>query len=183
MKIRAKLIFGHRTYVRGLHNKLDCVEVFSKYIGEIHRAVYDKIYIENASNFFQKKKTFSYDLVLLIDVLEHFTKEEGKKLIRNILEKNKFLLISIPKNVVEQGAEYDNPHERHVSRWKKQELKFKDHFSFFIKDKRAYLVVIGKKELKKKILEKRLKRNLRDFVLGLPGVERTYQKIRGIAIS
>jgi 2-polyprenyl-3-methyl-5-hydroxy-6-metoxy-1,4-benzoquinol methylase len=44
------------------------------------------------------KIDFRYDLVLLIDVLEHFDKPTGQSLLEKLLRQNKGVLISTPKN-------------------------------------------------------------------------------------
>jgi 2-polyprenyl-3-methyl-5-hydroxy-6-metoxy-1,4-benzoquinol methylase len=41
---------------------------------------------------------FSYDLILLVDVLEHFNKPEGNMLLKKILTNNKGALISTKKS-------------------------------------------------------------------------------------
>lgn len=59
-----------------------------------------------------------HDVVLRIDVLEHFEKEKGKRLIAELLKHAKqSLLISTPRFPAPQEAYLDNLFEAHRSRW------------------------------------------------------------------
>src|SRR3972149_3569081 len=53
--------------------RIDGVEAFEEYLTPIHAFVYDNIYKGDAKDLVDQLDT-SYDLVLLIDVLEHFNK-------------------------------------------------------------------------------------------------------------
>jgi 2-polyprenyl-3-methyl-5-hydroxy-6-metoxy-1,4-benzoquinol methylase len=79
--------------------RIDGVEVFENYITPLHKYIYNNIYTENIINLVNNLD-YSYDLVLLIDVLEHFSKEEGISLLNNLLKKNKGVLVSTPKSLV-----------------------------------------------------------------------------------
>ncbi len=63
-----------------------------------------------------------YDLVLIIDVIEHMTKQEGLDLLSNILNCGASVLISTPKEWMEQHDEH-NPYETHVSHWKWRDFR------------------------------------------------------------
>jgi len=95
---------------------IDAIEVFKTYLTPIHKFVYNKIYKSEASKAIVKMKK-QYDLSLMIDVLEHFSKEEGLKFLNNLKSKSKNILISIPKVVGEQGEAFNNPYEKHKSTW------------------------------------------------------------------
>ncbi|RME83226.1 MAG: hypothetical protein D6785_06945, partial [Planctomycetota bacterium] len=55
--------------------------------------------------------------ILLIDVIEHFEKEEGMDFLQLALKKGRNLIISTPKKPTPQGSVYDNPFEEHKSVW------------------------------------------------------------------
>ncbi len=57
-----------------------------------------------------------YDLVILGDVIEHFTKEDGMRLLRSLLASNRNVLISTPLDFFQQEIA-DNPAEQHLSCW------------------------------------------------------------------
>lgn len=96
---------------------IDGIEGFARYRNPIHDYIYNKIYygdVFEILNFGLPK----YDCILLIDVLEHFTKEEGFKLINNLLlYTNKSLIISTPLFPDYQEEYLGNYMEHHLSRW------------------------------------------------------------------
>lgn len=57
-----------------------------------------------------------YDLVLMIDVIEHMEKEEGQILLKNIVNCWTSVLVSTPK-IFEEQHDPSNPYETHVSHW------------------------------------------------------------------
>lgn len=96
---------------------IDAAEVFPKYIKNCHRENYGTITIGNALEM----DIAQYDLYLIIDVLEHWEKEPAMVLLRK-LTKMGDVLISTPRSVGEQGAEYGNKWETHVSQWLEYEF-------------------------------------------------------------
>lgn len=71
-----------------------------------------------------KFKPRSFDAVLLIDVLEHLEKEQGKKLLQKA-EKwaKKKLVISAPNDFLPQASIDDNPFQAHRSGWAVEEME------------------------------------------------------------
>ena len=55
-----------------------------------------------------------YDLVLMIDSLEHFAPEVGRPLLRELVANNKHVIVSVPNGRMEQGETFGNPHEAHL---------------------------------------------------------------------
>jgi SAM-dependent methyltransferase len=92
--------------------KVDGLEVFEPYVTKLQREVYGKILIGNALEL----DIPQYDCYLLIDILEHWNKEDAHKLIKKLLTKGN-VFCSVPRYVNEQGAEYGNEWERHISQW------------------------------------------------------------------
>jgi SAM-dependent methyltransferase len=60
-----------------------------------------------------------YDLVLMIDVLEHFTKDDGWKALDKALSLGKRVLVVTPAEPAPQEGEW----EAHLSSWTLRELK------------------------------------------------------------
>ena len=99
------------------HLQLDGIEGFEGYNNPIHDYVYNKMYY---GNIFSVLPTLEqkYDTLLLIDVLEHFEKEEGLRLIEGLLEvTNKSLIVSTPIMPAPQGEYLGNILETHKCRW------------------------------------------------------------------
>lgn len=96
--------------------RIDGIEVFAGYRNPIHSYVYDHVYYDTVENVLPSLGT--YDVILLIDVLEHFEKDEGRKLLRALLaHTGKALIVSTPVTPAEQGAYLGNAYETHRSRW------------------------------------------------------------------
>jgi 2-polyprenyl-3-methyl-5-hydroxy-6-metoxy-1,4-benzoquinol methylase len=168
------------------NRRIDGVEVFQQYISPLHRYVYDNIYNENILDIVQKLK-IRYDLVLLIDVLEHFEKDQGKELVKTLLKKNGGIIISTPKKPSPQEDAFGNIYETHRSVWSKEELR-ELGFTFFIKDDISLICIISleaqiisdfKKDLR--ILRKHSKTPstiaLKKILIKIPGVRRAYHGV------
>lgn len=137
--------------------RIDGFEAFPSYITDLQRLIYDNIYIGDASDLITKTE-IKYDLILLMDVFEHFTKEDGEKLLSNCLAKASYVLISCPKNVLEQGAEYGNIYETHRFEWKKKHFAtIKD--KVFVPNYYSLIILFGKgaKEVKTRWSRKNFK--------------------------
>jgi 2-polyprenyl-3-methyl-5-hydroxy-6-metoxy-1,4-benzoquinol methylase len=124
--------------------RIDGVEVFENYITPLHKFIYNNMYIENIINVISKLD-YSYDLVLLIDVLEHFSKGEGMLLLNNLLKKNKGILVSTPKKPSPQKDVFGNAFEIHKSLWKKKELSTLGK-NYFIRDNVSHIVYITREQ-------------------------------------
>lgn len=70
---------------------------------------YDTIYREDA----RMREYETYDLFLMVDVIEHMTKEEGRELVERLPGP---VLVSTPWHYV-QGPD-ENPLQAHVSEWR-----------------------------------------------------------------
>lgn len=96
--------------------KLDGVEVFSEYKNPIHDYIYDQIYYNNIIDIVDKLS--HYDVILMIDILEHFNKEEGLSLIAKLLKRTKkCLIVSTPLYPADIKAYLGNEYDQHKSRW------------------------------------------------------------------
>jgi hypothetical protein len=121
--------------------RIDCIEAFPDYITPVHRFVYDNIYEGDASEIVPKMAQ-KYDVALFIDVLEHFTYEEGAKLLRSLRGRGTRLLISVPKDNGEQTDAFGNVWETHRHEWSRPELQAFGP-SFSIRNDRSTIVYIG----------------------------------------
>ncbi len=93
----------------------DGVEAYADYLSPIHDYVYDHIYIGDAVEILPNLET-QYDLILMVDVLEHFSRDAGKIILNACWEKSKNTLISTPAQVYPQEG-FENPYQRHLSQW------------------------------------------------------------------
>jgi SAM-dependent methyltransferase len=73
-----------------------------------------------------KKLTYKFDVIIMTDVLEHFTDEDALLVIDKLkswLTPNGVILISTPAIWIEQGAWEGNEYETHRSFWTRQKLE------------------------------------------------------------
>jgi hypothetical protein len=155
---------------------IDGIEVFEKYLTPTHRFIYNEILIGDAKDIV-KKLSRRYDLVLLIDVLEHFSKEEGGEMIKDILDHNESVLISVPRDIGDQEDVFGNKHETHRAQWTTQDLK-KMGPSFAIDDEESFIFLITKnKQLIKAVKDSFRKNRLKKILKRFPVLYRALKKI------
>ncbi len=102
--------------------KIDCIEGFEKYITDLHRAVYNEIFIDDARKVLNNLNNKAYELVLAIDILEHFQKEDGIAFIKELKRVGKNVIIATPAAPQKQIVP-ENPLEDHRSCWGREELQ------------------------------------------------------------
>ncbi len=95
---------------------IDGIEVFKPYVTPLQELIYDWIGIGDALAIVPKLEN-TYDLILILDVIEHFTKTDGLLLLDYCKQKSKNILISTPKNVTNQGIVFNNSYEQHLTQW------------------------------------------------------------------
>lgn len=97
------------------HIRLVGVDGFSPYRSSLHDAVYDEFYVENFLEGVSRYRGF--DLVLMLDSLEHLERTDGESLLRALRAQNRHLIVSCPDGDCPQGAVNGNEFERHRSTW------------------------------------------------------------------
>jgi hypothetical protein len=96
--------------------RIDGIEAFQPYVTDLQRAVYDTIYTGEAQALLPGLGP--YDLVFMADVLEHFTKADGRILLSQALAKaHRGVLVVTPAIHFDQGPVFGNPYEVHRSFW------------------------------------------------------------------
>ncbi len=104
--------------------KLIGVEVWKAYKHPQWK-MYNKIYFEDIRLFLKEDKN-AYDGILLIDVIEHFNKTDGLRILNQVMQKaNNFVVISTPITEYPQGEYNNNPYEKHKYFWSDSDLKSK----------------------------------------------------------
>jgi hypothetical protein len=81
---------------------------------------YDEIRIENFSEHYELYTGF--DLVLMLDSLEHIDKDTGRKMLDFLRRNNKAVIICVPEGETPQESWGGNDFERHLSTWTATEL-------------------------------------------------------------
>lgn len=150
--------------------RIDGIEVFPEYLTPIHSYAYDEVYTGDARVVVEELSR-KYDLVLLIDVLEHFTHAEGASLVHDLLRRHGGVLISTPKEFIEQHDTFGNPFETHRSHWSKRDLGALPG-ALFLSDPYSQIVYAsgweGAQSLKRGYLLLKAKRRLAQLPFVLP---------------
>jgi 2-polyprenyl-3-methyl-5-hydroxy-6-metoxy-1,4-benzoquinol methylase len=102
--------------------RIDCIEAFEKYLTPVHHAIYTNVYTGNALDVLPRLNEH-YDLILMVDVLEHFSYVDGRRLMRSCMEKSDHVLIATPKAVNTQEEVFENKFEQHRFEWKRRHFK------------------------------------------------------------
>jgi hypothetical protein len=100
------------------------VEGFSPYIDKTPNLLhYTEVWNEDFTENYEEY--FGFDLILMIDSLEHVPKPLGQKMLDYLLLGNKNVLVSCPfgQNYLEQGAVFGNELERHKAHWQPEEFE------------------------------------------------------------
>lgn len=88
------------------------VEIFKSYENPLW-TIYDGVDIQD----FTKELTWpkkAWDLVMMIDSLEHVKPELGRLFLEGLVKYNKHVIVSVPNGRMDQGAVFGNEHERHL---------------------------------------------------------------------
>lgn len=85
--------------------------------------IHDKYVIGNIGNIDKYYENKSFDVVIAMDVIEHFKKADALMLLRK-MEKiaRKKVIILTPNGFLNQGHYEDNPHQDHKSGWLTKDL-------------------------------------------------------------
>lgn len=168
-----------REYLDHAHFKkrsvlIDGIEGFDEYVQEGQRFYYDHIFVGDALALLPSLG--DYEMILILDVLEHFTKEEGIQILKICQTKAKHIIIATPHNMGFQDAVFGNEFERHRFQWIKEYLLPFKPIAFF-KNPDTLFALLGKESssVKKEIDYLNFKRRLR---ANFPLVYSLYKKIK-----
>jgi hypothetical protein len=103
--------------------QIDGIEGFAKYVQEYHHHIYDHLFVGDALHLLSEVPEHTYDMSLLIDVLEHSERAKGQELLEALLRISTFVVVSIPASFIPQDAVYGNQLEIHRAHWTKTNLR------------------------------------------------------------
>lgn len=101
--------------------KIVGIEIYPKYISKLQKYLYDQILI---GDVFDKLPTLGkFDVVLLGDIIEHFEKEDGHRLLAELFKHTKNIVVSTPYGYKAQAKIGRNNNEAHSSGWTLKDFK------------------------------------------------------------
>lgn len=123
-------------------SRLDGIEVCSGYITPLQEYLYDKIYIGPAQEIVSRLG--NYDLIYLGDVIEHFEKSDGQRLLDVLFEKARLgVLIVTPVGEYKQDGIEGNQYEEHRSIWSPADLRRFPYVRARKPAKRQWVIFVG----------------------------------------
>ena len=72
-----------------------------------------EMYNDVAIEDLQSRDNGGWDLVMLIDSLEHLNPDEGRPFLRKLVGLNSAVIVSVPNGRMDQGEVFGNPYEAH----------------------------------------------------------------------
>ncbi len=131
---------GREKYV-DWERQIDGIEAFEPYLTPVHDYIYSTVYKGDALQILGSL-TEHYDLVLMIDILEHFSREDGKKVLDHCRRISRNILVSVPISMAKQQEMFGNPYETHRYQWTRRDLRdYPD--KFFVPGNRSLICYIG----------------------------------------
>lgn len=105
--------------------RLDAVEGWPDYLDRSKCDAYDRVWEEDWLHVGTRlaEDGVGYDLVIMIDVLEHWEMDRGRAAVHLARQVGGHVLISTPWEPAEQDAPYGNGYETHRSRWTRRDLR------------------------------------------------------------
>lgn len=143
---------------------IDAVEVDEDLMLPHLNHIYNEIYIGSIFDIY--KNLGHYDLILMIDVIEHLDKEEAIKMLNYFLGRGCTIIIATPKVFFDQHL-YESSYEKHVSHWSVKDFKEIGNVDYqYTGDGVVYLVSSGKHNIVGfgNSLNKKAKRILRTII-------------------
>jgi 2-polyprenyl-3-methyl-5-hydroxy-6-metoxy-1,4-benzoquinol methylase len=103
--------------------RIECIEQAKYFYDKLLKVkIYDNVIMGDARQF-EFLEGDKWDLVLLIDVVEHMTKDDALAMIKKFRDKGSRILISTPKNVHFYTEEfYGTDCPKHQTQWKSHEF-------------------------------------------------------------
>ncbi len=100
--------------------RIEGIEIFPSYRNPLWEFGYDAVHVGDALEIIDRLG--NYDLILCCDVIEHFDKDEGRRLLQKCLAHGKVVIVTSPKGNAPQGECFGNVHEAHRSAWSRRDF-------------------------------------------------------------
>jgi len=91
-------------------------DLFLPHLNQLYRNIYEGDVLEKYTQIGK------YDLILMIDVIEHLDKHKAIEMLRYFIANNAIILIATPSDFFEQHL-YESDFENHISHWTLSDFK------------------------------------------------------------
>ncbi|MEO8961718.1 MAG: hypothetical protein ABI325_07550 [Ginsengibacter sp.] len=105
---------------RQSHVKIDAIEVDEDLMLPHLSQFYNEIFFGDVFSIY--KNIGNYELILMVDVIEHLDKEKAIELLKYFISKNSKILVATPIHFFQQKL-YESEFEHHVSHWTPGDFK------------------------------------------------------------
>ncbi|NOX59823.1 MAG: class I SAM-dependent methyltransferase [Planctomycetes bacterium] len=127
----------------GWRMRLEGIEIFKNYLSPLHEYIYDRIHVGEAESVIDRLG--QYDLIFMGDVLEHFPKDAGRRMIQKLYDHaNGCILLTYPRCAQAREGILDNPAEAHLSTWSKEDFSKYPNVAYTVLEDRADVCAIAK---------------------------------------
>jgi hypothetical protein len=98
---------------------IDGIEIFKPYKNPIHDFCYNQVIYDDVMNHLDLLS--NYNLVLMVDVIEHLPKDEGVTILQSCIQ---HYILTTPNNKAPRSCRFlGNTHESHLSSWSVDDFK------------------------------------------------------------
>jgi len=99
---------------------IDAVEVDKELLLPHLDQIYNHVYNDNILNIYQNLN--NYDLILMIDVIEHLEKDSATWMLKYFISNGIKIIVATPQKFFEQHL-YNSKFEEHISFWDKKDFE------------------------------------------------------------
>lgn len=123
--------------------RLEGIEATSEYITPLQEYLYDTIHRGEAQSVIDGLG--QYDVIVMGDVLEHFEKDEGRRLVRKLYDHaDRCVLLMFPPDCDRNEDVLGNPYESHRSGWNRRDFSSYENVAFRVLEGRTAMVALTK---------------------------------------
>lgn len=118
LQLRQCLDIGHgRLKPEEWQVRIEGVDVFENYRNPVWDYYYDHVHIGDGVEYLSQSDRH-WDVVLICDVIEHFTQQRALEVLKLLRSKAKTVIVTTPNGHMPQGCVHGNEAERHLSEWR-----------------------------------------------------------------
>ncbi len=121
--------------------RLEGIEATPEYITPLQEYLYDTIHRGEAQTIIDGLRRF--DVIIMGDVLEHFEKDEGRRLVRKLYEHaDSCVLLMFPPDCERNESVLHNPYESHRSAWNRRDFSSYENVTYRVLEGRTAMVAL-----------------------------------------